>query len=192
MLIDKESNKNLYFHRGGEDKKSYYFKRKDGKELYKIQSEAIEETLYIDALELIQKCSQDKDKLYSFYKKIIFNNAEFNEDKLKQQIKELNRDYERVLEDYFAGKISESIFETEAKKYSSKIKKVEQLLENTDEQIAKIDVFNLKFKKFIGKLKDVPMDTYKLIQMVISKVYISPLESENEFDIAIVYKIEQL
>jgi hypothetical protein len=36
------------------------------------------------------------------------------------------------------------------------------------------------------------MDRYKLIQTVISKVYINPLETENEFDITIVYKIEQL
>ena len=191
ILVDKESNKNLYFHRGKEDKASYYFKRKNGKELYKIQSTAIEETLYLDALELIQRCRHDKDKLYSFYKKRLFNNAEFNKDKLKQQLKELNRDYERILEDYFAGKMSDSVFENEAKKYSSKIKKVEELLEGADEQMAKIDVFNLKFKKFIDKLKEVPMDRYEIIQTVISKVYINPLDAENEFDITIVYKIEE-
>jgi len=191
ILVDKESNKNLYFHRGKEDKASYYFKRKNGKELYKIQSTAIEETLYLDALELIQRCRHDKDKLYSFYKKRLFNNAEFNKDKLKQQLKELNRDYERILEDYFAGKMSDSVFENEAKKYSSKIKKVEELLEGADEQMAKIDVFNLKFKKFIDKLKEVPVDRYEIIQTVISKVYINPLDAENEFDITIVYKIEE-
>ena len=191
MLVDKETNKNLYFHRGKEDKASYYFKRINGKEQYKIQSLAIEETLYLDALEMIQKCRHDKDKLYSFYKRRLFNNAEFNKDKLKQQLKELNRNYEKVLEDYFAGKMTEAIFEIEAKKYSSKIQKVEELLEGADEQMAKIDVFNLKFKKFVDKLKEVPMDKYEIIQSVISKVYVKPLDVENEFDIIIVYKLEE-
>ena len=191
ILLDKESNKNLYFHRGKEDKASYYFKRKNGKELYKIQSTAIEETLYLDALELIQRCRHDKDKLYSFYKKRLFNKDEFNKEKIKKQLKDLNKDYEKVLEDYFAGKMSDSVFEIEAKKYSSKIKKVEDLLEHADEQVAKIDVFNLRFKKFIDKLKEVPMDRYELIQMLISKVYIIPQERENEFDITIVYKMEE-
>jgi hypothetical protein len=191
MLIDKESNKNLYFHRGKEDRLSYYFKRKKGKELYNIQSTAIEETLYLDALELIRRCRHDKDKLYSFYKKRLFNNAEFNKDKLKQQLRELNSDYERVLEDYFFGKMSENVFETEAKKYTSKISKVEQLLEGADEQMAKIDDFNLKFKNLIDKLKEVPMDKYEIIHSVISKVYISPLKLKDEFDITIVYKLEE-
>ena len=71
---------------------------------------------------MIQRCRHDKDKLYNFYKRKLFNNAEFNKDKLKQQLRELNGDYERVLEDYFAGKMPEAIFETEAKKYSSQIK----------------------------------------------------------------------
>ena len=191
MLVDKETNKNLYFHRGKEDKASYYFKRINGKEQYKIQSLAIEETLYLDALEMIQKCRHDKDKLYNFYKRRLFNNAEFNKDKLKQQLKELNRNYEKVLEDYFAGKMTEVIFEIEAKKYSSKIQKVEELIEGADEQMAKIDVFNLKFKKFVDKLKEVPMDKYEIIQSVISKVYVKPLDVENEFDIIIVYKLEE-
>jgi hypothetical protein len=35
------------------------------------------------------------------------------------------------------------------------------------------------------------MDKYKLIQMVISKVYISPPEVDGEFNITIKYKIEE-
>ena len=52
-------------------------------------------------------------------------------------------------------------------------------------------VFNLKFKKFLNKLKEIPMDKYKLIQMVISKVYINSPPVDNEFDITIVYKFEE-
>ena len=81
--------------------------------------------------------------------------------------------------------------EIEAKKYCSKITKVENLMEQSEEQTAKIDIFNLRFKKFLEKLKEIPMDKYKLIQMVISKVYINSPPVDNEFDITIVYKIEE-
>ena len=82
-------------------------------------------------------------------------------------------------------------FEVQAKKYCSKITRVETLIEKSEEKITKIDVFNLKFKKFLNKLKEVPMDKYKLIQMVISKVYINSPPVDNEFDITIVYKLEE-
>ena len=52
----------------------------------------------------------DKGKLYSFYKKKLFNNAEFNKDQLTQQLRELNRDYERVLEEYFVGKMISKVY----------------------------------------------------------------------------------
>ena len=191
LLVDIESNKNLYFHRGKDDKVSYYFKRKNGLEHYKILKSAIEETLYLDALDMVQRCRHNKEKLYEFYKNKLFNRDEFNKDKLKNQLRELNRSYERVLEDYFAGKLPENVFEAEGKKYSSKITKIEDLLEHTDEQQAKLDLFDLKFKKFIDSLREIPMDKYKLIQMVISKVYISPPEVDGEFNITIKYKIEE-
>ena len=126
-----------------------------------------------------------------FYKKSIFNNEEFNKDKLKTQLKELNCAYEKLLETFFTGKIAQEEFEVQAKKYCSKITKVETLIEKSEEQMAKIDVFNLKFKKFLNKLKEIPMDKYKLIQMVISKVYINSPPVDNEFDIKIVYKLEE-
>ena len=52
-------------------------------------------------------------------------------------------------------------------------------------------VFNLKFKKFLNKLKEIPIYKYKLIQIVISKVYINSPPVDNEFDITIVYKFEE-
>ena len=65
------------------------------------------------------------------------------------------------------------------------------LIEKSEEKIAKIDVFNLKLKKFLNKLKEVPMNKYELIQMVISKVYINSPTVDNEFDITIIYKLEE-
>ena len=65
------------------------------------------------------------------------------------------------------------------------------MLEHADEQQAKIDLLDLKFKKFIDSLREIPMDKYKLIQMVISKVYISPPEVDGEVNITIKYKIEE-
>ena len=138
-----------------------------------------------------QNCRHDADKLYEFYKNRIFNNEEFKKEKLKVQLKELNLLYEKLLESYFAGEIPQDEFEIAAKKYCSKITKVENLIEQSEEQTAKIDIFNLKFKKFLEKLKEIPMDKYKLIQMVISKVYINSPPVDNEFDITIVYKIEE-
>ena len=191
MLIDRGTNQHLYFSRSKDAKSSLYFKRINGLQQYKIQSQAMEGALYLDAIDMIQNCCHNTDRLYEFYKKRIFNNEEFNKEKLKFQLKELNGLYEKLLEIYFAGKIPQEEFETEAKKYSSKIKKVEKLLEGTDEQMAKIDVFNLTFKKFLDKLKEIPMYKYKLIQMVISKVYINSPPVDNEFDITIVYKFEE-
>ena len=191
MLIDRGTNQHLYFSRSKDAKSSLYFKRINGLQQYKIQSQAMEGALYLDAIDMIQNCCHNTDRLYEFYKKRIFNNEEFNKEKLKFQLKELNGLYEKLLEIYFAGKIPQEEFETEAKKYSSKIKKVEKLLEGTEEQMAKIDVFNLTFKKFLDKLKEIPMYKYKLIQMVISKVYINSPPVDNEFDITIVYKFEE-
>ena len=191
MLIDRETNKHLYFSRGKNAKLSSYFKRTNGLQQYRIQAQAIEDVLYLDAIEMIKKCRYNTDRLYEFYKKSIFNNEEFNKDKLKTQLKELNCAYEKLLETFFTGKIAQEEFEVQAKKYCSKITKVETLIEKSDEKIVKIDVFNLKFKKFLNKLKEIPMDKYKLIQMVISKVYINSPPVDNEFDITIVYKLEE-
>lgn len=191
LLIDRETNQHLYFSRGKEAKLSTYFKRKNGLQQYRIQAQAIEEALYLDAIDMIQNCRHDVDKLYEFYKNRIFNNEEFKKENLKAQLKELNLLYEKLLESYFAGKIPQGEFEKEAKKYCSKITKVENLMEQAEEETAKIDIFNLKFKKFLEKLKEIPMDRYKLIQMVISKVYINSPPVDNEFDITIVYKIEE-
>ena len=191
MLIDKETNQHLYFSRNKDAKLSSYFKRINGLQQYRIQAQAIEDALYLDAIDMVQNCRHNTDRLYEFYKKRIFNNEEFNKEKLKAQLKELNGLYEKLLEVYFAGEMSQEEFELQAKKYCSKITRVETLIEKTDEQMAKIDVFNLKFKKFLNKLKEVPMDKYKLIQMVISKVYINSPPVDNEFDITIVYKFEE-
>ena len=191
LLIDRETNQHLYFSRGKESKLSTYFKRKNGLQQYRIQAQAIEEALYLDAIDLIQNCRHNADRLYEFYKNRIFDNEEFKKDKLKVQLKELNLLYEKLLDSYFSGKIPQDEFEVEAKKYCSKITRVENLIEQSEEQTAKIDIFNLKFKKFLEKLKEIPMDKYKLIQMVISKVYINSPPVDNEFDITIVYKIEE-
>lgn len=191
MLIDKETNQHLYFSRNKDAKLSSYFKRINGLQQYRIQAQAIEHALYLDAIDMVQNCRHNTDRLYEFYKKRIFNNEEFNKEKLKAQLKELNGLYEKLLEVYFAGEMPQEEFEAQAKKYCSKITRVETLIEKTEEQNAKIDVFNLKFKKFLNKLKEVPMDKYKLIQMVISKVYINSPPVDNEFDITIVYKFEE-
>ena len=191
ILIDRETNQHLYYSRSKDAKLSSYFKRKNGVQQYRIQAQAIEDALYLDAIEMIQNCRHNTDRLYGFYKKRIFNNEEFNKEKLKSQLKELNGLYEKLLEIYFAGKIPQEEFEIEAKKYCSKITSVEMLIEKSEDQMAKIHVFNLKFKKFLDKLKEIPMDKYKLIQMVISKVYINSPPIDNELDITIVYKIEE-
>ena len=191
MLIDRETNQHLLFAHSKDAKLNSYYKRTKGLRQYRIQAQAIEDALYLDAIDMIQNCRHNTNKLYEFYKKRIFNNEEFNKEKLKTQLKEQNLLYEKLLEGYFSGKIQQEEFEVEAKKYCSKITRLESLIERSEEQIAKIDVFNLRFKKFLENLKEIPMDKYKLIQMVISKVYINRPPISDEFDITIVYKIEE-
>ena len=191
MLIDRETNQNLYFCHKKDEKLNTYFKRTNGLQQYCIQAQALEEALYLDAIDMIENCRHNSEKLYNFFKKKLFNNEEFNKEKLKKQLKEQNGLYETLLDNYFAGSIPEEKFQVEAKRFCSKIQRIEHLIEHSEEQIAKIDIFNLRFKKFMEKLKEVPMDKYTLIQTVISKVYINSPPVDNEFDITIVYKIEE-
>ena len=73
-----------------------------------------------------------------------------------------------------------------------KIREIEERITAAREIESKLHVFDIKFKKFLQRLKNAPKDKISLIKSVVSKVYINTISENHEYDISVVYKIEEI
>lgn len=192
LLFDRETNRHLLYHKSiNVEYSATYFLRKNNKQLYSIRARQLEEVLYHDALEVLEACTLNQDKFYELYKKRLFCGKEFDVPKLRENLEKTNKAYSKHLEDYFSGKIIEEVFKSKSKILTTKIAEIENHITEASEVESRIHLFDLTFKKFLNRLKTVPMDKISLIKAVISKVYINKIVNKKELDLSIVYKIEE-
>lgn len=190
LLIDNDTGRHLLFANNKENNLySFYFLRINNIQQYSIRAWQLEDMLYQDAVTFVERCRFDQEKFYEFYKRKLFNGKEYLVPKIEAEIEKTNIEYSKVIEKYFEGKLAEFVYQKELKKLRDKITELESRLSDANNIAAKLKVYDLKFKKFLHKLKTVPMDKLSLIRAVVSRVQICKVGA-NECNLTVVYKIE--
>ena len=155
-----------------------------------INAEVLHKVLFRDCLEMIDKCKNKHENIFARYKNGILNGSDTKKLKLKQTLENHNIAYSKLLESYFSNNITENLFEKKSLDLQRKIKDLEEQLNNCDEAIERLRLFEIRFSRFINELKDEPQHELDIIRQVIAKVYINKIVNPNVFDITIVYKFE--
>ena len=155
-----------------------------------INAEVLHKVLFRDCLEMIDKCKNKHENIFARYKNGILNGSDTKKLKLKQTLENHNIAYSKLLESYFSNNITKNLFEKKSLDLQRKIKDLEEQLNNCDEAIERLRLFEIRFSRFINELKDEPQHELDIIRQVIAKVYINKIVNPNVFDITIVYKFE--
>lgn len=193
LLIDRKTGKHLFYRRTKlSEEYTSYFLRVDNRTQYSIRAADIENAIYNDVLQTVQLCRLDSERFYRIFKDKLFGNSGCDEKQLKDELKKANERYGKLLEDYFEGKILESVFQKTSKKLTSEIQEMERRISSASDYAARISLFQLKFKKFIASLESEPRNKYELIRTAVSRVYINKVLDIKKFDITIVYKFEEI
>lgn len=192
LIFDRRTNRHLLYHKGKNvEYSAMYYLRENNIQTYSIRARMLEDVLYYDVLEVIESCSRDERKFYDFYKKKIFADKDVDVSKLKNDLEKINHEYSKLLESFFSGKIIEDVYKKKSQVLKGRIAEIENLISEMNEAEIKLELFDLKFKKFLSQLKSAPRDKLTLIQTVISKVYINRIINKKELDLTIIYKIEE-
>ncbi len=190
IIFDRKVNKNLFYYRsrypGGKD---FYFLRFNGLQVYKIEADALEGIIYKDVIKFIRSCNINSDKMYNLIKKRLFGASSVSLEFLKKKREELNEKYMRLLDNSFTGIISKELFEKESDKMLVTMKEVENSIENYSNIESDVEIFKIKFAKFLNTLSKLPIDKKELIRMVVGRVYIDNIDGKN-LNITIRYKFE--
>ncbi len=191
LLFDRKNDKHLLYAQSRLSRdKDCYFLRLGTIQQYKINARMIEDILYKDALKIIKQCQEDSDKLYQIAKHRLFGKRERENLILREKLDKTNEEYSKLLEQMFAGKIPEILFNKLSKEKQHTIKDLERRIEKTSIDESKLAMFEIKFKRFIDSMEKLPIDRLELIRTVISKVYINKVTDKN-FDITILYKFDE-
>jgi len=192
LLFDRKTNKNLlYGRRKNEEDKAIYFCRVNNRQQYAIKARAIERAVYQDALNVIECCKFDHERFYGLFRQKLFQGKEFNQEQLKTRLNKLNEEYSNLLEGYFNQVICEEVYEKRSKQLLMSIKETEIDIERCVDNKSKIELFEIRFKKFLESIKDMSKDMFEVIKQVISKIYINEVKDQTTFDITIIYKFEE-
>ena len=193
LLFDKETNRHMLYARSRyADYSSVYFLRVDKRQKYAIRARQIEDVLYEDALSVIEACRSDGERFYEIYKKRLFGGQKCEAAELKKELGDTNAEYAELLEKFVEGKIPDTIYSDRAGYLRKRIREIEQRITVAGEMESKLHVFDIKFKKFLQRLKNAPTDKISLIESVVSKVYINSISENHEYDISVIYKIEEI
>lgn len=193
LLIDRQTGRKLLYNRKvGEEGKATYFSRVNNLRQYSINARAIERVIYQDALNVIECYKFDQERFYNLFCQKLFKGKEFNQDKLKERLKKLNEEYSHLLEGYFSQIICEDIYQKKSKQLLVSIKETEIELERCVNNKANIELFEIKFKRFLESIKNISKDIFDVIKQVVDKVYINEVKDKQTFDITIIYKFECL
>lgn len=191
ILIDRKTGKNLLYNRKiGYEDKAIYFCRVNNLKQYSINARAIEKVIYQDALNVIECCKFDQERFYNLFRQKLFKGKEFNQDKLKERLKKMNEEYSHLLEGYFSQTICEDIYQKKSKQLLVSIKETEIEIERCLNNKANIELFEIRFKKFLENIKNVSKDVFDVIKQAVNKVYINEVKDTHNFDITIIYNFE--
>ena len=156
-----------------------------------INADLLHNILFKDALSVIEKIKFNQEKMHEFYRRKILRGTDTNKFKLKTELEKVNEVYSRLIEDYFMKKIPDMIFEKKSSELQQKVKMLEKKINSCDNAIERLKIFELKLKKLIVELKEMPKNQLDIIRAVISKVYVNHITNPKEFDITIVYRFEE-
>jgi hypothetical protein len=193
LLIDRQTGRNLLYNRKvGEEEKATYYSRVNNLRQYSINARAIEKVIYQDALNVIECCKFDQERFYNLFRQKLFKGKEFNQYKLKERLKKLNEEYSHLLEGYFSQIVCEDIYQKKSKQLLVSIKETEIELERCVNNKANIELFEIRFKRFLESIKNISKDMFDVIKQVVDKVYINEVKDKQTFDMTIIYKFECL
>ena len=89
---------------------------------------------------------------------------------LRKELGDTNSEYAELLEKFVEGKIPDTIYSDRAGYLRKRIREIEERITVAGEMESKLHVFDIKFKKFLQRLKNAPIDKISLIKSVVSKV----------------------
>ena len=156
-----------------------------------INADLLHNILFKDALSVIEKIKFNQEKMHEFYRRKILRGTDTNKFKLKMELEKVNEVYSRLIEDYFMKKIPDMIFEKKSSELQQKVKMLEKKINSCDNAIERLKIFEIKLKKLIVQLNEMPKNQLDIIRAVISQVYVNHITNPKEFDITIVYRFEE-
>ena len=190
LLVDRITGKNfLYEYRRNKPSQSRYFLRVDNRQKYAVNSDEIENIIYNDVISVIKKCKKSKEKFKDVLMRKNFGEEYGIKDKLELSLKKLNEEYSLFLERYFSGKISSDKYAKKSAEFASLISQAEDKITKYNTLNANAKLFELRYKKFLVDIQDLPKDKKEIIRKAVSKVFIESV-CDHEYHITIKYKFD--
>lgn len=190
IIYDSETNKHPSYSLF-EKKPRYVFKEAG----YSVDVETINNIVYKECLNTIAECCSYTDKFYELYRRKLFGVSYGNKDALEQELNSLNKSYERLLEQYFSGKISEKVFENKSDELQVSIRYKEEEINNYNTHISKVKMFERKFFAFIEDIKEFQQSDLELIKTCVSRIIIENkggTRKNRNFTIKLKFKFEEI
>lgn len=156
-----------------------------------INADLIHKILIQDCANTMEECENRQEQFYIAYEKRLMQQDNCNKEKLKDELDSCNQTYSKLLEQFFSEKLSEIDFENKSIQLKNKISELEQQINKCDFMLGKVKLFEIKFKRFINNMKNLPNNDLDIIRCLISKVVVNKIYSPFKFDITIVYKFEE-
>lgn len=191
LLYDGDSNTHPKISRTKVKKIRYYNFSKQHIDLNKT---IIDKLIFDDVIHLIKDVLKNEDKQYKYYKESLLSKNTSNKEELTKQLNKYNQEYSLLLEQMFEEKISDFVFKRKSETLQKKINDIEQQLKEHQSFVAKIKMFDKKFKQFLDDIKRYKVD-YDLINLIISKIHVYKVggHSHNwQIKIKITYNFEEI
>lgn len=166
---------------------AYYFSKYSG---YKIHATTLENIVYSDTKEILQQCLNNSDRLYHYYKQKLFEGKEYNKENIESSLRDANEKYSHLIESYYNQSITEFEFNKKSKVLAEKIKGLEFDLSQCKNKQVEINKFEIKFKKFLEEIKNLPDNMIGILKVAVGKIIITNYIDRHNFDITIKYKFE--
>ena len=162
---------------------------------FSVDAEVLNNIVYKECLNTIAECLVNTDKFYDLFKKKLFGHQVINKEQLEKELLTLNKEYEKLLEDYFEGKVTEHIFESKSEELQSNIRYKENEINNYNTYVAKVKLFERKFYAFIEDTKELPTTDIELIKECVSRitlVNLGGMKKNRKFEVIIKFKFEEI
>ena len=146
--------------------------------------------LYSDAILILDKIKKDSNKFYQILvKRISATECKIPKQELEKQLKVLDAEYARLLENYFLQKVTSKYFKTKSEELNDKMITIKDLLNTSTNIKTQVALLERKFNMFLELMKEEPRNEIELIRMMIEKVVIDKT-SNNKYGVKIKYKFE--
>ena len=146
--------------------------------------------LCTDAISVLEKIKKDTNKFYQILvKRITATECKIPKQELEKNLKVLDAEYAKLLENYFLQKVTSKYFEKMSKELNDKMNVVKDLLNASTNIKTQVALLERKFSMFLELIKGEPRNEIELIRMMIERVEINKT-ADNQYDVKIKYKFE--